>query len=158
MAPLCRIILLKAIFRRDLLNKEFKEEIAKTTTLLEQFSPFLAGNRLRRAGDLVPGERRKLEICRALASNPKVLLLDEPAAGMDPNESAELMNDILKVRDLKLGVGIILIEHDMTVVQKTADYIVVLSYGKEIARGTYMEVTTNQIVQEAYLGSEAENA
>jgi len=126
--------------------------------LLRHFSNYLAENLNRRAGDLVPGERRKLEICRALASNPAVLLLDEPAAGMDPNESTELMDDILRIRALKKGIGIILIEHDMTVVQKTADFIVVLSYGKEIARGTFAEVSSNPLVQEAYLGSESEYA
>lgn len=158
MATVSKHTLVKSLIRRDLLNKELKGNIEDAMGLLQHFSPFLSENRYRRAGDLVPGERRKLEICRALASDPDILLLDEPAAGMDPNESSELMDDILKIRKLKKGIGIILIEHDMTVVQKTADFIVVLSYGKIIATGSFSEVSSNPAVQEAYLGSESENA
>jgi ABC-type branched-subunit amino acid transport system ATPase component len=153
MAATARHPFAKAVLRRDLLARELAREIEVALDLLGSFSAELRQQCLKRAGDLTPGDRRKLEICRALASNPVVLLLDEPAAGMDPSETAELMDDILRVRTLKRGIGIVLIEHDMSVVRKTADAVVVLSYGKIIAAGTFADVSADPRVQEAYLGS-----
>ena len=153
MAATARQTLFKAVLRRDLLRRELDREIPVALELLGSFSMELRHQCLKRAGDLTPGDRRKLEICRALASNPAVLLLDEPAAGMDPSETAELMEDILRIRALKRGIGIILIEHDMSVVRQTADYVIVLSYGKVIATGLFSAVASNPTVQEAYLGS-----
>jgi branched-chain amino acid transport system ATP-binding protein len=155
MAATARHPLGKALLRRDLLTRELDQEIGVGLELLGAFSLELRRHALKRAGDLTPGDRRKLEICRALASDPAVLLLDEPAAGMDPSETAELMRDILKIRGLKRGIGIVLIEHDMSVVRQTADAVLVLSYGKVIAAGTFAAVAADPTVQEAYLGSGA---
>lgn len=153
MAATAHGTLARALVRRDLLAKELDRDIEVALELLGSFSAELRQQCLKRAGDLTPGDRRKLEICRALASDPVVLLLDEPAAGMDPSETAELMEDILKVRTLKRGIGITLIEHDMSVVRQTADSVVVLSYGKIIAAGTFADIASDPAVQEAYLGS-----
>ena len=99
------------------------------------------------------GKQRKLEIVRALASNPKVLLLDEPAAGMNPTETAELADAINLIRE-KFEIAILLIEHDMSFVMGICDRLVVLDYGKEIARGLPDEVRKNPDVIAAYLGGE----
>jgi branched-chain amino acid transport system ATP-binding protein len=101
------------------------------------------------------GDQRRLEIARALASDPKLLLLDEPTAGMNPQESAALTDFMRKVRDER-GLTILLIEHDMQVVMGVSEYITVLDHGQKIAEGTPEEVRTNERVVEAYLGKQGE--
>ena len=103
------------------------------------------------AGNLPYGAQRRLEIVRALATKPKILLLDEPAAGMNPSETAELMENIRRIRD-RFGIAVILIEHDMNLVMNICEGIAVLNYGRIIAKGTPEEIRKNPLVIEAYLG------
>ncbi len=147
-----------AIFRRRYVEKEIEKGVEKGLELLSQFSEELASHCYQRAGDLPQADRRKVEICRALASNPKLLLLDEPSAGMSPAETEELMEDIRRVRQKVRGIGIIIIEHDMAVIREVADRVVVLNYGRKIAEGTFQEISSNELVLEAYLGREEKNA
>jgi branched-chain amino acid transport system ATP-binding protein len=138
-------------------NKEFLAEEKKiekeSMSLLELFhldskAHFLAKN-------LPYGEQRKLEMARALATEPKLLLLDEPAAGMNPTETKELTELIHFIRD-QFNIAIILIEHDMRLVMEIAEKIFVLDYGNLIAKGTASEIQNDKKVIEAYLGSEVE--
>jgi branched-chain amino acid transport system ATP-binding protein len=101
------------------------------------------------------GDRRRLEIARGLATDPQVLLLDEPAAGTNPSEKVQLTELIRKVRDV-MGVSILLIEHDMKLVMSLAERLYVLNFGSVIAQGTPAEIRANDAVIEAYLGSSAE--
>ena len=103
------------------------------------------------AGSLPYGAQRRLEIVRALATNPKLLLLDEPAAGMNPSETGELMENIKKIRNT-FEIAIMLIEHDMNLVMGICEGIAVLNYGKIIAKGSPEEIKANPVVIEAYLG------
>jgi branched-chain amino acid transport system ATP-binding protein len=105
------------------------------------------------AGSLPYGAQRRLEIARALATNPKVLLLDEPAAGMNPSETADLMRTIRDARD-RFGVAIVLIEHDMSLVMGICERILVLNYGLIIAQGEPDAIRNNPLVIEAYLGQQ----
>ena len=105
------------------------------------------------AGNLPYGEQRKLEIARAMATEPKILLLDEPAAGMNPKETEDLMNTIKLIRD-KFGIAVLLIEHDMKLVLGICERLVVLNYGQILASGDPKEVINNPQVVEAYLGKE----
>ncbi len=147
-----------AIFRRHYVEKEIEKGVEKGLALLSQFSEELASNCYQRAGDLPQADRRKVEICRALASNPKLLLLDEPSAGMSPKETEELMEDIRKVRQKAEKIGMIIIEHDMAVIREVAERVVVLNYGRKIAEGTFQEISNNELVLEAYLGREEKDA
>jgi len=108
------------------------------------------------AGSLPYGAQRRLEIVRALATNPKLLLLDEPAAGMNPHETEELMENIIKIRD-QFQIAIMLIEHDMNLVMGICEGICVLNYGRIIAKGTASEIQSNPTVIEAYLGKRKED-
>lgn len=140
---------LEGILRMPRYFKEEKEMDEKALELLSVFDldkekDFLASN-------LPYGKQRKLEIARALATSPKLLLLDEPAAGMNPNETAELMNTIHFVRD-KFDMTILLIEHDMKLVGGICEEVTVLNFGKELAHGETSKVLNNPEVVKAYLG------
>ncbi|QEY34711.1 ABC transporter ATP-binding protein [Caproiciproducens galactitolivorans] len=142
---------LSGIFR---LPSYWKEEKAVTERAYELLKVFhLEEHADDLAKNLPYGQQRKLEIARALAANPKVLLLDEPAAGMNPTETKELMETIALIRD-KFKVAVLLIEHDMNFVMGICEHIVVLDYGRIIAEGSAEEVRSNPKVIAAYLGGE----
>lgn len=135
-------------YRRE---EKYIEE--KSLALLEKFD--LAKEAYEYAGNLPYGKQRRVEIARALAADPKLLLLDEPAAGMNPQETKELTELIGWIRD-KFNLSILLIEHDMKLVMGICERIAVLDYGKKIAEGLPSEIKNNRSVIEAYLGEVGE--
>lgn len=139
-----------SILRTPATRREQKEVKEKAIQLLEIFGMRLLDKRNDPAWTLSYANRRRLEIARALATQPVLLLLDEPAAGMNPQESRELMLDIKKIHDH--GITILLIEHDMTIVKGICEHVIALDHGVKIAEGTFEEVRRNEKVIEAYLG------
>jgi branched-chain amino acid transport system ATP-binding protein len=140
------------LLRRSAFAAEFEQSFAEARALMHIFSPRLAERIDEPVAGLPMIDRRRIEICRALISRPRLLLLDEPSAGMTHEETRELMDDILLVRERTAGLTIVIIEHEMGVIERITGSCVVLNYGRKISEGTFAAVAGDRQVQEAYLG------
>ena len=145
--------ILGAILRGKNTNRQERETIEKSYELLEKVGLVNFADEF--AKNLPYGAQRRLEIARAMATDPFLLLLDEPAAGMNPQETKDLDELIVRIRDME-KIAILLIEHDMKLVMNISDRIYVMEYGKEIAQGAPMDIRNNPKVIEAYLGEETD--
>ena len=141
------------LMRRGALRREFEANCSAARTLVEVFDPPLAERMFEPVAGLPMIDRRRIEICRALIGEPKLLLLDEPSAGMTQDETAELMRDILQIRGHREGLTIIIVEHEMGVIERITRRCVVLNFGRKIAEGPYQQIAADARVQEAYLGA-----
>lgn len=141
------------LIRRRRFNQSVRENYERVHALLRAFSEPLAQRIFDPLHRLNMIDRRRIEVCRALIAEPRLLLLDEPSAGMTPDETREFMGDILNVRKHNPRMSIIIIEHEMDIMQRVAEHCVVLNYGRKVAEGTFEAVVADPWVQEAYLGA-----
>ncbi len=142
------------VFRRTNLKAEIKIRLEQVKEILAIFNPKLIDNIYEPIEKLSMIDRRRIEVCRALISEPSVLLLDEPSAGMTHEETRDFMTDLMEIKIKSPKLGVILIEHEMNVIERVTDRCVVLSYGKKIAEGDYRYVSTDKDVRAAYLGED----
>jgi branched-chain amino acid transport system ATP-binding protein len=142
------------IFQRKAFQREVAKSFEEARELMAIFDPPLADRMLEAVGTFDMIDRRRIEICRALINNPRLLLLDEPSAGMTEDETRQLMDDILVARDRIKGLSVILVEHEMGMIERVTDRCVVLNFGQKICEGAYRDVASDKLVQEAYLGVE----
>jgi ABC-type branched-subunit amino acid transport system ATPase component len=143
------------LLRRKAFRAEYDAYVERVRDLLQIFSPPLVDHLFESVDSFTMIDRRRIEVCRALMSQPRLLLLDEPSAGMTHDETDELMRDILQVRGRMKDLSVVLIEHEMNVIERVTDRCVVLNYGRKIAEGSYAQITADRDVQTAYLGEEA---
>ena len=139
------------VARKDF-KRQFEENFERARDLVKVFDPPLADRMFEAVSTFPMIDRRRIEICRALISRPKLLLLDEPSAGMTHDETKELMDDLLEIKGRLEDLTIIIIEHEMGVIERITDTCVVLNFGQKICEGPYQEVAQDKLVQEAYLG------
>ncbi|MEO8003307.1 MAG: ABC transporter ATP-binding protein [Betaproteobacteria bacterium] len=142
------------LFQRGALLRQVEEWTIKAGDLLRMFSAPLADRLQDPVASLSMIDRRRIEVCRALISDPRILLLDEPSAGMTHDETHELMDDLLAIRDKLPSLAVILIEHEMNVIERVTDRCVVLNYGRKISEGVYRVVAADENVRKAYLGED----
>ena len=140
------------LFRRAAFARQFEQAFEEARELVRVFDAPLAERMFEAVGALPMIDRRRIEICRALVSRPQLLLLDEPSAGMTEEETRALMDDLLEVRGRIAGLTIVIIEHEMGVIERITERCVVLNFGRKISEGSYREVAADRQVQEAYLG------
>jgi branched-chain amino acid transport system ATP-binding protein len=140
------------LLRRGAFAAELRRSFDEAAELVAIFNPQLVARLDEPAARLPMIDRRRVEICRALISRPRLILLDEPSAGMTHEETRELMDDILIVRKRMAGLTIVIIEHEMGVIERITDRCVVLNYGRKISEGTFAQIAADRQVQEAYLG------
>lgn len=143
------------LVRRGAFKEQLERNFEESRGFIRAFSPALAERMFDAVATLPMIDRRRIEICRALIGHPKLLLLDEPSAGMTHDETRQLMDDILDVRQRMPGLTIIIIEHEMGVIERVTERCVVLNYGRKIAQGAYRDVAADPQVRTAYLGDEA---
>ena len=146
--------LLGNVLHRARLRADIERNVEQARQLLRRFSAPLAARLFDPVAQLPMIDRRRVEVCRALISDPRILLLDEPSAGMTQEETRALMDDLLATRSEHPELAMVLIEHEMGVIERVSDRCVVLNYGEKIAEGSYRQVADDSRVRSAYLGED----
>lgn len=145
--------LLSTLLRRGRFKAELNALIERARALTHRFNPQITANLFQPAGAFTMIDRRRIEICRALIGAPRLLLLDEPSAGMTHEETRRLMEDLLAFREEMPGLAVVLVEHEMDVIRRVSDRCVVLNFGRKIFEGPFEGLIADPQVQAAYLGS-----